>query len=191
MATKAAAKRNALRLISILAGLSLMLTSLFYIPSSGSRSAAQLKTVTTTPTVAAQSAKVDPLLLKYFNLNAGATMPVVITYAAKPSATEFSKLQAVGINKGFALRELPVVIAPMNAVQLASVKSQPGVRSIWANRIMKTFTNESRPFIGVPQMMSDREVTNANNQHPGIPISGRGVGIGYVDTGCDATHADL
>ncbi|HEX8888279.1 MAG TPA: S8 family serine peptidase [Pyrinomonadaceae bacterium] len=191
MRTKAATKRDALRLLSILAGLGLVFTSLFYIPSSGSHSAAQLKAVTTTTTVATQSAKVDPMLVKYFSLNAGVTAPVVITYAAKPSATDFSRLQSVGIKKGFALRELPIVIAPMNALQLAAVKSQPGVRSIWANRIMKTFTNESRPFIGVPQLMADAEATRANAQHPGMPISGKGVGIGYVDTGCDATHADL
>src|SRR5437764_12238511 len=71
------------------------------------------------------------------------------------------------------------------------MQTQPHVRSVWANRIMQAFTNESRPFIGVPQMMADREVTRANQQNPGMPISGKGVGIGYVDTGCDATHADL
>src|SRR5207248_4621664 len=48
-----------------------------------------------------------------------------------------------------------------------------------------------RPFIGVTQMMADREVTKDNQQNPGMPISGKGIGIGYVDTGCDATHADL
>src|SRR5437764_8113229 len=71
------------------------------------------------------------------------------------------------------------------------MQTQPHVRSVWANRIMQAFTNESRPFIGVPQMMADREVTRANQQNPGMPISGKGVGIGYVDTGCDASHADL
>lgn len=40
-------------------------------------------------------------------------------------------------------------------------------------------------------MRADREVTRANQQHPGFPISGKGIGIGYIDTGCDATHADL
>lgn len=190
MSAKAAIKNFAPRLLSILAGLGLVLISLFHLSSSGSRSAAQVKTVTASPTVA-QGAKVDPLLVKYFNLSAGATIPVVITYKSKPSSTDFGRLQSLGINKGFALRQLPVVIAPMNAAQLAVVKTQPNVRSIWANRIMKTFTNESRPFIGVPQLMADTEVTHANQQHPGMPISGRGIGIGYVDTGCDATHADL
>jgi serine protease AprX len=191
MATKAATKKLTSRLFSVLAAFAFVFTFIFYIPPAGSKSAAQIKTVTASPTVAVQSAKVDPQLIKYFNLNAGATAPVVITYKSQPSTTEFSRLQSIGIRKGFALAALPMIIAPMNAVQLASVQTQPGVRSIWANRIMKTFTNESRPFIGVPQMMSDAEVTRANRQNPGMPISGKAVGIGYVDTGCDATHADL
>jgi serine protease AprX len=192
MAIKAASKISTSRLFLVLASFAFVFTSLFYIPSSGSRSAAQLKTVATTPTVAVKGAKVDPLLVKQFNSSAaGATMPVVITYRSKPSTAEFNRLQAIGIKKGFALRELPMVIAPMNAAQLMTVQMQPGVRSVSANRIMKTFTNESRKFIGVPQLWADAEVTRANQQHPGIPISGKGIGIGYLDTGADATHADL
>ena len=34
-------------------------------------------------------------------------------------------------------------------------------------------------------------MTRANQQHPGMPISGKGIGIGYLDTGIDATHDDL
>ncbi|MDT5120917.1 MAG: serine protease AprX [Acidobacteriota bacterium] len=191
MTTKAAIKNTAPRLLSTLAAFALVFITLAYIPSAGSRSAAQVQTVTASPTVAVKVAKVDPQLVKYFNANAGATVPVVITYKAQPSTTDFSRLQSIGIKKGFALRALPMVIAPMNAAQLAAVQTQANVRSIWANRQMKTFTNESRPFIGVPQMMADREVTKANQQNPGMPISGKGIGIGYVDTGCDATHADL
>jgi len=71
------------------------------------------------------------------------------------------------------------------------VRTQPGVVSIWANRIMKKFTKASRPFIGVNKMMADREVTLKNTGNPGMPISGKGIGIGYVDTGIDGTHKDL
>ncbi|HYJ47969.1 MAG TPA: S8 family serine peptidase [Pyrinomonadaceae bacterium] len=190
MSIKAAIRKYTPRLLSILAGIGLVLTALFHFPSSGSRSSAQLKTATQSSTIV-QGAKVDPLLVKYFSLNAGATVPVVIAYKSQPSSADFSRLQSVGIGKGFALRQLPLVIAPLNAAQLSAVKAQPNVRSVWANRVMKAFTNESRPFIGVPQLMADAEITRANNQHPGMPISGRGVGIGYVDTGCDATHVDL
>ncbi|PYS48973.1 MAG: hypothetical protein DMF68_11490 [Acidobacteria bacterium] len=191
MATRAAIKKRFPRLLSILASLAAVLISIFCIPSAGSRSSAQLKTTTVTTTTTLTSARVDPKLVKYFNLNTNATVPVVITYKSKPSSADLSQLQSIGIKKGFALQTLPMVIAPMNAAQLASVQTQPGVRSIWANHVMTAFTNESRPFIGVPQTMADREVTLANQQHPGMPISGKGVGIGYVDTGCDATHNDL
>lgn len=155
------------------------------------RSTAQLG-VGTGQTSTSSNAKVDPLIVNHFNLRGGLKpIPVVITYKAMPSTTDLNRLQLAGITKGIRMRELPMVIAPMNAAQLASVKTQPGVKSIWANRIMKPFMNESRRFIGVPQMMADRDVQQANIQNPGMPISGKGVGIGYIDTGIDATHADL
>lgn len=141
---------------------------------------------------AGSGAKVDPLLSKLFLTRLpGTKVPVVITYSRKPTTTEFARLQAVGILKGFAMRELPMVIADMSASQLAQVRTQPNVVSVWANRVMKPFTNASRPFIGVPQLMADREVTARNANNPGFPISGKGVGIGYIDTGIDGTHSDL
>jgi serine protease AprX len=143
-------------------------------------------------TTAATSVKVDSQLTQFFATHApGATVPVVITYKQKPSATEFSRLQLAGIVKGFATRELPMVICDMSAAQLSLVSKQPGVVSIYSNRLLKLDTNVSRPFIGVPQMQADTEVTKHNTSNPGLPITGKGVGIGYVDTGIDATHADL
>lgn len=141
---------------------------------------------------AAPAVKIDSQLTRFFATHAaGATVPVIITYKQKPGAAEFSRLQLAGINKGFATRELPMVIADMSAVQLAAVSRQPGVVSVYSNRLMKTFTNVSRPFIGVPQMQADTQVTKANRSNPGFPITGKGVGIGYIDTGLDATHKDL
>jgi serine protease AprX len=143
-------------------------------------------------TTAATSVKVDSQLTQFFATHApGATVPVVITYRQKPGAAEFSRLQLAGITKGFAARELPMVICDMSAAQLAAVSRQSGVVSVYSNRLLKNFTNVSRPFIGVPQMMADTEVTKHNTSNPGLPVSGKGVGIGYVDTGIDATHADL
>lgn len=141
---------------------------------------------------AAAAVRVDSQLTRFFATHpAGATVPVIITYRQKPGASELSRLQLAGITKGFATRELPMVIADMSAVQLAAVSRQPGVASVYANRLMKTFTNVSRPFIGVPQMQADTQVTKNNTSNPGFPITGKGVGIGYIDTGLDATHKDL
>ncbi|HVQ40363.1 MAG TPA: S8 family serine peptidase [Pyrinomonadaceae bacterium] len=190
MSIKAPIKLLGTRAVLICEAFAVVFTLAFFIPSTGSRSAAQLAGLKPAP--AASAVKVDPLLATHFNTSSlGATVPVVITYKTRPSATEFGRLQSIGINKGFALRKLPMVIAPMNAAQLVSVQTQPGVRSIWANRIMKTFTNESRRFIGVPQLRADVEATRANQGNPGMAISGKGIGIGYIDTGIDATHADL
>jgi serine protease AprX len=141
---------------------------------------------------AAATVKVDSQLTRFFATHAvGATVPVVITYKQKPGASELARLQLAGIKKGFATRELPMVIADMSALQLNAVSRQPGVASIYSNRLLKTFTNVSRPFIGVPQMQADTQVTKANKSNPGFPITGKGIGIGYVDTGIDATHKDL
>jgi serine protease AprX len=192
VATKAAIRNLTARFVLVLAAFALVFTSLFYIPSAGSRSRAQALKIAPAPTVAVQSVKVDPLLVKYFSTSApGAAAPAIITYNAPPSTAEFNRLQSIGITKGIALRELPMVIAPVNATQLTVVQQQPGVRSVWANRIMKTFTNESRRFIGVPQLLTDAEVTRRNPQSPGVPVSGKGIGVGYIDTGIDATHNDL
>lgn len=135
---------------------------------------------------------VDPLLSSYFSSSLpGAKMAVVITYGQMPGPPEFGRLQAVGITKGYALQQLPMVIADMTATELAAVRAQPDVVSIWSNEMMTDLTNASRSFIGVPQLMADHEVTALNTNNPGLPISGKGVGIGYIDTGIDGTHKDL
>jgi serine protease AprX len=189
MKSKAAFKILSKRSVMLCAAFALVFGLAFFIPAAGGRSAAQLSVMKTSP---AAAVKIDPLLLTHFASSSnGSAVPVVISYTSRPSATELTRLQSVGVSKGFALRKLPMVIAPMNAAQLAAVQTQPGVRSIWANRIMKTFTNESRRFIGVPQLRADIEATRANQGNPGMAISGKGIGIGYVDTGIDATHNDL
>lgn len=135
--------------------------------------------------------RVDPLLGQFLNGGLSAHTPVVVTYAQQPGAEEFTRLQQAGITKAFVMRQLPMVICDMNLAQFTAVRAQSGVRSIWANRLMKTLTNAARPFIGVNAMSADQEITARNTNNPGIPVTGLGVGIGYVDTGIDATGQDL
>lgn len=141
--------------------------------------------------VAAATVKVDPLLTQFLNARLSAHMPVVISYSRQPGNAEFTQLQRAGIQKAFVMQQLPMVICDMNLVQLTAVRSQSGVRSIWANRLLKPLTNAARPFIGVNAMSADQEITQRNTHNPGIPVTGLGVGIGYVDTGIDATGRDL
>ena len=146
-------------------------------------------TATTAPALG--GAKVDPLLLSFLQAHVAARMPVVVTYSHQPGAAEFTQLQRAGVTKAFVMQQLPMVVCDMNVAQLTVVRSQTGVRSIWANRLMKTLTNAARPFIGVNAMSADQEITARNTNNPGIPVTGLGVGIGYVDTGIDATGRDL
>jgi serine protease AprX len=141
---------------------------------------------------AATGAKIDPVLTGFLSSKTpGTETAVVISYSHKPNATDLTRLQTAGIMKGYVCRELPMVIADMNLTQLSLVRNQSGVRSIWANHLMQTFTNAARPFIGVNALLNDHEVTMRNSSNPGVPISGKGIGIGYVDTGIDATSNDL
>src|SRR5688500_17235698 len=119
----------------------------------------------------AAGVSVDPNLEVTLSAQPLGKLPAVITYAYQPGAAELSRLKLVGISKGFALRQLPMVITDLSAAQLSSVRTQPGVISIWGNQMMQNFTNESRRFIGVPQMMADQEVTGRNTNNPGFPIS--------------------
>ena len=83
-------------------------------------------------TSAATSVKVDSQLTQFFATHApGATVPVVITYRQRPGAAELARLQLAGIAKGFAARELPMVICDMSAAQLNLVSKQPGVASTY------------------------------------------------------------
>jgi serine protease AprX len=134
---------------------------------------------------------VDAQLSSFLAASPLSKMASVITYNRMPSATELNRLQTLGITKGFALRQLPMVITDLNLAQLNQVRTQPGVLSVYGNRVMTDLGNISRRFIGVPQMTADTAVTARNASNPGFPVSGKGIGIGYIDTGIDATHRDL
>src|SRR5687768_9729736 len=96
-----------------------------------------------TPVVSASS--VDPLLTSFFSTAAAGTRaPVVITYDRTPAAPEINLLRGAGISEGFVLRALPMVIVDMDSAQLSAVRSQPGVVSVWGNRVLKPFMNSSR-----------------------------------------------
>ncbi|HBB94419.1 MAG TPA: hypothetical protein DC054_03435, partial [Blastocatellia bacterium] len=175
--SKESAMKRVTRFVGVLNTLAILLTTIYFSP-------ARVATVS-----AASAAKVDPMLTTFLSTQAaGVTTPVVISYNHQPNALDFTRLQSAGITKAYVCRQLPMVIADVNLAQISLLRGQSGVKSIWANRLMKTFTNAARPFIGVNALQADSETTSRNS---GLPVSGKGVGIGYVDTGVDATSKDL
>ena len=131
---------------------------------------------------------VDRLLVSQVNAAPLSLTPVIITFDHKPAAVDFAMLQSLGIVGGRYLTQLPMILTAVNLAQFNALKSKPGVVSLYANRTMHPFDLESRTISGVEDLVRDAQVTALNS---GLPVSGRNVGIAYVDTGLDATHPDL
>jgi subtilisin family serine protease len=117
-----------------------------------------------------------------------AATPVIITFNHQPTSADFLQLKALGIKGGYYLNLLPMVLTAINKAQLDALSHRSDVRSLYANTTLPLLDDRSRPFIGVTALKHDAETTARNS---GLPISGSGVGIAYVDTGIDATHPDL
>lgn len=113
---------------------------------------------------------------------------VVITYNHQPAALDFTRLQSLGIRGGVYLDRLPMVLTAVNRSQLNALATRSDIRSLYANNRMSLMDDKSRPFIGVTALRADTTVTSANG---GMPVTGKDVGVAYVDTGIDATHPDL
>jgi subtilisin family serine protease len=131
---------------------------------------------------------VDGLLETKINALPLGLTPVVITFDHKPTNSDFLMLQSLGIRGGRVLNQLPIVLTSINKVQLNSLKTKAGVRSLYANRTFKLLDFEGRTITGIEKLIRDTEVTTRNQ---GLPVSGRNIGVSYIDTGIDATHPDL
>lgn len=131
---------------------------------------------------------VDRLLNQQINAAPLSLTPVVITFKQKPANAEFQMLKSLGITGGIALNELPMVLTKINQVQFNALKQNSGIVSLYANHLFKPMNNQSRKFIGVENLLRDAQVTALNQ---GLPVTGRNIGVAYIDTGIDATHPDL
>lgn len=134
------------------------------------------------------ASSVDPLLEAAFREEPVSWQPVVITYAEQPDAVDIATLELIGLDGGYVLEELPMVLTMASRAQLAQLEGLAGIVSLYANRVYQPFTNASREFIGQAALQRDGEVTARNG---GLPVTGRGVGVAVIDTGLDATHGDL
>jgi subtilisin family serine protease len=131
---------------------------------------------------------VDHRLAAEINANPLVLTPVAITFAAKPKSGDFMMLQSLGITGGYALTELPIVLTRVNRTQFNALKTKSSIRSLYGDATMKLLDLESRTISGVENLIRDIEVTAINN---GLPMTGRNIGVSYIDTGIDATHPDL
>src|ERR671912_1586950 len=131
---------------------------------------------------------VDGLLAAKINASPLSLTPVVITFDHSVTNSDFLMLQSLGIRGGRYTQALPIVLTSINRTQFNALKTKPGVRSLYANRTFRLLDLEGRTITGIENLIRDTQVTALNN---GLPVTGKNIGVSYIDTGIDATHPDL
>jgi hypothetical protein len=131
---------------------------------------------------------VDGLLATRINLAPLSLTPVVITFDHSVTNNDFLMLQSLGIPGGRYTKALPIVLTSINRTQFNALKTKSGVRSLYANRTFRLLDLEGRTITGIENLIRDTQVTTLNN---GLPVTGKNIGVAYIDTGIDATHPDL
>jgi subtilisin family serine protease len=131
---------------------------------------------------------VDSLLAARINASPLSLTPVVITFDHSVTSNDFLMLQSIGILGGRYTKALPMVLTSINRTQFNALKAKPGVRSLYANRTFRLLDLEGRTITGIENLIRDSQVTALNN---GLPVTGKNIGVSYIDTGIDATHPDL
>lgn len=98
-------------------------------------------------------------------------------------------LRNIGINAGYRFNTLGMVATPMTVGQIRALSGNSNVRSIWSNEALQYYMHEARVVAGVDKLRTDSSFTFRNG---GMPVSGNGdFSVMVIDSGVDATHADL
>lgn len=98
-------------------------------------------------------------------------------------------LRGAGVSGGVTYPTLGMVGTVLNAGQIRVLAANPSVRSIWTNDQLMYYMNAARTLTGVERIRTDSGFSIRNG---GMPVSGGGdFSVFVIDSGIDATHADL
>ncbi|MGH8642363.1 MAG: S8 family serine peptidase, partial [Burkholderiales bacterium] len=127
----------------------------------------------------AVAAAIDPVLTSVLrSAKAGQSIQAIITLDHYPTTADLLAIRATGV-QARPYRALPMVAVRGTSLQIQRLPALPGLRSIYYNRRLGYFLDESVPLIGADRVAS------------ALGLTGRGVAIAVIDSGIDGTHRDL
>ena len=116
-------------------------------------------------------------------------LQVVVTFnnqGTPINADQIAFLRSLGISHAVTMQRLPIAGAVVTPAQIQALASRSDVLSIFPNKQLKFYNQESREITGVA-----RAQANPGDFGRPIPYKGFGVGVMINDSGIDATHLDL
>ncbi|HKX27189.1 MAG TPA: S8 family serine peptidase [Blastocatellia bacterium] len=132
---------------------------------------------------------VDPELALLLNqLTDDSNVNAAIVYHQTPTEADLDALRQIGILGGTRYRALPVILLTGTKRQIMEISHLPAVRAVYGNRTLKLVGEPGNGLTGTERVKADPDLAYRNN---GLPYTGRGVTVAVLDTGLDATHADL
>lgn len=172
--------RRAIGLLFTLA----LLSAIYLLPQNGLAPHADAQTyrASVSPSLSSRLAGLDDegdagMVIVAFNTNTGL------------QETHLNVLRGVGVTGGQTFPTLGMVAQPMTASQVRALTTNPAVRSLWSNDRLQYYMHQARVVGGVQKVQTDSAMTLRNG---GMPVSGAGdFSVLVIDSGIDATHADL
>lgn len=110
-------------------------------------------------------------------------LEVVISYdqSSPVSDGQLAILRSLGIDRGIAMRQLPIAGALATPAEIRALVQRSDVRAVHLNRALEYYNADARRLSGVDALQAD----------PALGYTGRGVTVMVNDSGIDATHQDL
>ena len=125
--------------------------------------------------------------------NSASAGVVIIAFKTQPgqglTLANTTLLKSVGIVNAVTFQKLGMVGAVATAGQVRALMNNSSVQSIWSNDKLMYFMNQARTVTGVDKVRANMSWAPLNG---GFRVSGSGdFSVMVIDTGIDATHADL
>ena len=131
----------------------------------------------------------DPeLALLLDRLTDDSRVSAVVVYHRAVTDADIADLQSIGVRGGTRYRALPMVALTATKRQIDRIADLPAVMNVYGQRTLDWNADESRAQTGLLRARADSDLLRFGG---GLALEGEGVNVAVIDTGLDATHADL